>query len=118
MLVEDGLIIFSRSCFEFADEVPEEGQHSSLANLPKTFSNHLPGVLKVAVVRFCAYVPPRLLSLLLCCVYLNLHTGSRPPTLCSARALRARGQFGRSGKHDVKHVGGNVTDAGAIGDWR
>ena len=32
-------------------------------------------------------------------------------------ALRARYQFGHSEKHDVGHVGGDVTDAGAIGDW-
>ena len=27
------------------------------------------------------------------------------------------GTFGRSGKPDVGHVDGDVTDAGAIGDW-
>ena len=37
MLVEAGLVAFSSACFEFADEVPEEAQHGSLANLPKIF---------------------------------------------------------------------------------
>ena len=60
-------------------------------------------------------MPPRLLSLLPGCVHLSFHTGPRAPTLCSVWALRARYQFGRSGKHDVGHVGGDVTDAGAIG---
>ena len=63
-------------------------------------------------------MPPRLLSLLPCCVQLSFHTGPRAPTLCFAWALKARYQFGRSGKHDVGHVGGDVTDAGAIGEWR
>ena len=38
-----------------------------------------------------------------------LHTRTRAPTLCSARALRARGQFERCGKHGVGHVDGDVT---------
>ena len=61
-------------------------------------------------------MPPRLLSLLPCCVHLSFHTGPRAPTLRSAWAIRARYQIGRSGKHDFGHVGGDVTDdAGAIG---
>ena len=51
------------------------------------------------------------------CVHLSFHTGPRAPTLCSARALRVRYQFGSSEKHDVGHVGGDVTVAGPIGDW-
>ena len=43
-------------------------------------------------------MPPRLLSPLIYCVHFNLHTGPRAPILCSARALRARCQFGRSKK--------------------
>ena len=35
VLVEADLIAFSSACFEFADEVPKEAQHSSLAHLPK-----------------------------------------------------------------------------------
>ena len=58
-----------------------------------------------------------LFSLLPCCVHLSLRTGPRISTLCSARAFRARYQFGRSGKHDVGHAGGDAIDAGAIGDW-
>ena len=37
MLVEAGLVAFSSACLEFADEVPEEAQHGSLANLPEIF---------------------------------------------------------------------------------
>ena len=37
VLVEAGLVAFSIACFEFADEVPEEAQHGSLAHLPKFF---------------------------------------------------------------------------------
>ena len=58
-----------------------------------------------------------LLSLLPFCGHPSFHTWPRAPILCSAWAHRARYQFGRSGKHDVGHVGGDVTDAGAIGDW-
>ena len=54
VLVEAGLIAFSIACFEFADEVSKEAQHGSLAHLPKVFSSHLHGLLKVAAVGFCA----------------------------------------------------------------
>ena len=54
VLVEAGLVAFSSACFEFADEVPKEAQHGSLAHLPKVFSGHLHGLSKVAVVGFCA----------------------------------------------------------------
>ena len=37
VLVEAGLVAFSSACFEFADEVPEEAQHGSLAHLPNIF---------------------------------------------------------------------------------
>ena len=37
VLVEAGLVAFSRTCFEFAAEVPEEAQHGSFVNLPKFF---------------------------------------------------------------------------------
>ena len=52
VLVEAGQVAFSSTCFEFADEVPEEAQHGSLANLPKIFSSHLHGLSKVAVRGF------------------------------------------------------------------
>ena len=54
MLVEAGLIAFSSACFEFADEVPVNAQHASLAHLPNFFPSHLHGLSKVAVVGFCA----------------------------------------------------------------
>ena len=54
-------------------------------------------------------MPTHLLSLLPCCVHLSLHTGYLAPILCSARALKTRYQFGRSGKHNVGHVGGALT---------
>ena len=37
VLAEVGLVAFSSACFEFADEVPKEAQHDSLAHLPKVF---------------------------------------------------------------------------------
>ena len=54
VLVEACLVAFPSACFEFADEVPKEAQHGSLAHLPKVFSSHLRGLSKVAVVGFCA----------------------------------------------------------------
>ena len=39
VLVEAGLVAFSSVCFEFANEVPKEAQHGSLAHLPKVFSS-------------------------------------------------------------------------------
>ena len=41
VLVEAGLVAFSSVCFQFANEVPKEAQHSSLAHLPKFFFSHL-----------------------------------------------------------------------------
>ena len=54
VLVEAGLVAFLSACFEFADEVPKEARHGSLAHLPKFFSSHLHGLSKVAVEGFCA----------------------------------------------------------------
>ena len=53
-LVEAGLVAFSSACFEFANEVPKEAQHGSLAHLPKVSSSHLHDLSKAAVVGFCA----------------------------------------------------------------
>ena len=53
-LVEVGLVAFSSACFEFADEVPEEAQHGSLAPFSKFFSSHVHGLSKVVVVGFYA----------------------------------------------------------------
>ena len=41
VLVGAGLVAFSSACFEFANEVPEEARHGSLAHLSKVFSSHL-----------------------------------------------------------------------------
>ena len=38
VLIEAGLVASSSACFEFANEVPKEAQHGSLAHLPKIFS--------------------------------------------------------------------------------
>ena len=54
MLVEAGLVAFSSACFEFANEVPKEAQHGSLAHPPKFFSSHFHDLSKVAVVGFFA----------------------------------------------------------------
>ena len=37
MLVDTIVVALSNAFFQFADEIPEEVQHGSLANLPKTF---------------------------------------------------------------------------------
>ena len=37
VLVEAGLVTFSIACFEFANEVPKEAQHGSLAHISKFF---------------------------------------------------------------------------------
>ena len=117
VLLEAGLVSLSSARFEFADGVLKEAQKGSLAHLPKGFSSHLHSLLNVADVGFCAKSPPCLLSLLPCCVHLSLHIGPCASTLSSAQALGAWYRFGRSGKHDVGHVGGDATDAGAIGNW-
>ena len=118
VLVEAGLVAFSSACFEFADEVPKEAQHGSLAHLPKVFfqpsSRPFEGYC-CRVLRVRASSPPLSVDMLRSSQL--PHTGPRAPTLCSAWALRALYQFGRSGKHYVGHVGGDVTDAGAIGNW-
>ena len=54
LLVEAGLIAFPNTCFDIADEGPEEVQHGSPANLPKIFVSHLRGHSEVVVVGFCA----------------------------------------------------------------
>ena len=54
VLVEAGLVAFSKGCFEFLNGVPKEAQHGSLAHLPKFFFSHLHDLSKVAVVGFCA----------------------------------------------------------------
>ena len=53
-LVKAGLVPFSITCFNFADEVPKNSQHGSLAHLPKFFSSPFHGLSKAAVVGFCA----------------------------------------------------------------
>ena len=54
VFVEAGLVAFSSACFEFANEVPKEAQHGSLAYLPKFFSIYFHDLSKVAVVGFCS----------------------------------------------------------------
>ena len=39
VVVEAGRVAFSSACFKFADEVPKEALHGSLAHLPKFFSS-------------------------------------------------------------------------------
>ena len=54
VLVEASLTTFSDARFEFTDDGPDEAQHDSLANIPKSFASHLHGLSKVAAVGFCA----------------------------------------------------------------
>ena len=53
-LVEVGRVAFSSAFFEFANKVPKEAHHGSLAHLQKFFSSHLHDLSKVAVVEFWA----------------------------------------------------------------
>ena len=53
-LVEADLVAFSSARLEFANEVPKEAQHGSLAHLPKLFSSHLHDLSNVVVVGFRA----------------------------------------------------------------
>ena len=53
VLVEAGQVAFSSACFEFADEVPKEAQHGSLAHLPKNFPAIFM-VFRIAVMGFGA----------------------------------------------------------------
>ena len=54
MFVETDLVALSNACFEFAEEVPEDVQYDSLANLLNIVCSHFHALSKVAVVRFCA----------------------------------------------------------------
>ena len=55
VLVEASLLVaFSSAYFEFANEVPKEAQHGSLAHFSKFFSSHFHVLSKVAVVGYCA----------------------------------------------------------------
>ena len=85
MHVEAGLVAFSSACFEFADQVPEEAQHGSLAYLPKKKSSRLHGLLNVAAMGFCALVLPRLLSLLSCAAFISASTPGPAHRACAPR---------------------------------
>ena len=89
LLVEAGLVAISSAYFEFADEVPEEAQHS-LAHLPKIFSSHLHGLSKVVLwgsARRC------LLASSLCChaAFISASTPSLVRQLCGPRGRLERG---------------------------
>ena len=116
VLIKTGLVAFSDTFFEFADVGPEEAQHSSLANFLQVLASLFYSISKKVAVRACPKALSRLLSLLPCCVHISLHARVRTPTLWSARALRARCNFCRNGKHKVSHASSDVTDAGTIGD--
>ena len=115
-MLEASPIAFSNNCFEFAGGGPEEAQHDSLANFPKILSSHLQGLSKVSAMGFCAQAPPGLLFLFPYCDNIILYDRIHTPVLCFARALRVRGQLGRSGTDNVSH-GSIVTKTGGIGDW-
>ena len=91
VLVEAGLVTFSRgACFEFANEVPKEAHHGSLAYLPKDFYSHLHDLSKVAVLgsaRRC------LLASSLCChaVFISASTPGLAHQPCAPRGRLERG---------------------------
>ena len=101
MLVEADLATFSSAWFELAEEVPEESQHGSLVNPTRMFPAIFTAFRRLLLWDFARR---------------SLLTRPRALTLCSVRALRARCQFGRSGKHALGHVAGDVINAGATGD--
>ena len=90
VLVEAGLVAFSSACFEFADEVPKNTQHGSLAHLPKVFPSHFHGLSKVAVVGFCARC---LLASSLCChaAFISASTPGPAHQPCAPRGRLERG---------------------------
>ena len=90
-LLERVFRVCERSPRKSSARQPCEPSEDVFQSSPRPFEGCCCGVLRVG-----ASSPPRLLSLLPCCVHLSLHTGRCAPTLCSARALRARCQFGRS----------------------
>ena len=54
VLVEAGLVAFSSTCFEFADEVPKKLSTAALRTFRSFFCSHLHDLSKVAVVGFCS----------------------------------------------------------------
>ena len=118
VLVEAGMVAFSIVCFEFADEVPKEAQHGTLAHLRKLF----PAIF-TAFQRLLLWGSARrcLVASSLCChaAFISASTPGPAHQPCAPRGRLERGtkSAARSGKHDFGHVGGDVTDAGAIGDW-
>ena len=105
VLVEADLITFLNGALEFADECVE-AQHGSLANLLEIIASHLYSLRKVTLLWDLfegTSSPPLSVAML------RLSQPPRQnlaPALPSVRALRARSQFGRSGKQKVSHVGG------------
>ena len=97
VLVEAGLVVFSSACFEFADKVPKEAQHGSLVTSRRLV---LWGSARRYLLASSHCWP--------CCVHLSFHIGPRAPTLCSAWALRARYQFGRSTKVSLIPIIGRI----------
>ena len=98
MLVEADMVAFSSACFEFADAIPEEAQHASLANLPKVF----PGFFMV-FQRLLLWDSARryLLASSLSCyaAFISASTPGPAHQPCAPRGCLEHAQFGRSGKH-------------------
>ena len=109
------MVAFPDARVEFADVGLGEAQHGGLANILEILASHPHCISDNAIVGVSAWAPSRLLFLLPCCVHLSLYARVHTPALCSARAPKARCQFGRDGKHDVSHVGSVNTDTGAFG---
>lgn len=102
--------------FEVTDVGLEEAQYSSLSNFLQILASILHGLSNIPVVEDCLKVLLHLVSRLPYDVRLSLHAKVSAPTLWPAWALSARCHLGR--KHSVSHIGGNITDAGDLGDWR
>ena len=116
MLEEAGLIAFSNTCFEFADEGP---QKKLITAALRTFRRCLPAIFTdFQRLLLWGSGRRRLLDFSLCClvefISASTHARTRAQILSSTRVLGARCQFARSEKHDASHVGGDVTDAGVI----
>ena len=90
VLIEADLVAFSSARFEFADEVPNEAQHGSLAHLPKIFPDIFTAFRRLLLwgsARKC------LLASSLCCHASFISTSTPGPAHqpCAPRARLERG---------------------------
>ena len=99
VLKEAGLVTLSSACFEFADKVPEEAQHGSLAHLSKVFSSTaFRRLLLSGSARRC------LLASSLCChaAFISASTPGPAHEPCTPRGRLERGTSSAAVLHCYK----------------